>query len=120
MCCSPSRPASEWGTRRKTAEAPHPARRDLPSGGDILFFFFQAEDGIRDLTVTGVQTCALPIYMVRRVGPAAAHERALPRLEAVQADRDGGERPREHLSLSRDLVRNLGKKRSDGDRKSVV
>src|SRR5256886_13312646 len=28
----------------------------------IVFFFFQAEDGIRDLTVTGVQTCALPIY----------------------------------------------------------
>src|SRR6478736_2268090 len=27
----------------------------------ISFFFFQAEDGIRDLTVTGVQTCALPI-----------------------------------------------------------
>src|SRR5207245_8057910 len=27
-----------------------------------LFFFFQAEDGIRDATVTGVQTCALPIY----------------------------------------------------------
>src|SRR2546430_11906344 len=27
-----------------------------------LFFFFQAEDGIRDLTVTGVQTCALPIF----------------------------------------------------------
>src|SRR5207248_4347626 len=26
-----------------------------------LFFFFQAEDGIRDRTVTGVQTCALPI-----------------------------------------------------------
>src|SRR2546430_9157176 len=29
------------------------------------FFFFQAEDGIRDLTVTGVQTCALPISMIR-------------------------------------------------------
>src|SRR5688572_33470549 len=29
--------------------------------GSLLFFFFQAEDGIRDLTVTGVQTCALPI-----------------------------------------------------------
>src|SRR5690349_10298421 len=28
-----------------------------------LFFFFQAEDGIRDLYVTGVQTCALPISM---------------------------------------------------------
>src|SRR5688572_32747800 len=27
-----------------------------------LVFFFQAEDGIRDLTVTGVQTCALPIF----------------------------------------------------------
>src|SRR5207248_1056823 len=34
------------------------------------FFFFQAEDGIRDRTVTGVQTCALPIYSRRggRVG----------------------------------------------------
>src|SRR5690625_6869600 len=28
-----------------------------------FFFFFQAEDGIRDGHVTGVQTCALPIYM---------------------------------------------------------
>src|SRR5256885_4130520 len=28
----------------------------------IFFFFFQAEDGIRDYKVTGVQTCALPIY----------------------------------------------------------
>src|SRR5260370_4067307 len=27
------------------------------------FFFFQAEDGIRDSSVTGVQTCALPIYV---------------------------------------------------------
>src|SRR2546427_7261103 len=31
------------------------------------FFFFQAEDGIRDLTVTGVQTCALPISGARRL-----------------------------------------------------
>src|SRR5690349_24161342 len=30
-------------------------------GVSSLFFFFQAEDGIRDLYVTGVQTCALPI-----------------------------------------------------------
>src|SRR2546430_13117769 len=29
----------------------------------LSFFFFQAEDGIRDLTVTGVQTCALPIWI---------------------------------------------------------
>ena len=27
----------------------------------VIFFFFQAEDGIRDHCVTGVQTCALPI-----------------------------------------------------------
>src|SRR5258707_5498332 len=28
-----------------------------------IFFFFQAEDGIRDIGVTGVQTCALPIFI---------------------------------------------------------
>src|SRR2546425_9605816 len=33
-----------------------------PSGSGRLFFFFQAEDGIRDKLVTGVQTCALPIF----------------------------------------------------------
>src|SRR5688572_5445380 len=49
----------------------------------VFYFFFQAEDGIRDLTVTGVQTCALPIsglayyaetpaviFDVQRVGPS--------------------------------------------------
>src|SRR5207245_3266031 len=30
----------------------------------FVFFFFQAEDGIRDATVTGVQTCALPILQL--------------------------------------------------------
>ena len=30
-------------------------------GMNMIFFFFQAEDGIRDDLVTGVQTCALPI-----------------------------------------------------------
>src|SRR2546430_5902454 len=34
------------------------------------FFFFQAEDGIRDLTVTGVQTCALPISSACRSRPS--------------------------------------------------
>src|SRR5256885_16778986 len=33
----------------------------------FFFFFFQAEDGIRDYKVTGVQTCALPIWVVRVV-----------------------------------------------------
>src|SRR2546429_3590799 len=34
----------------------------------VLFFFFQAEDGIRDVAVTGVQTCALPIYWHSKIG----------------------------------------------------
>src|SRR5438309_7527722 len=45
----------------------------------LLFFFFQAEDGIRDGTVTGVQTCALPISTAelsparcRRAGESSA------------------------------------------------
>src|SRR2546429_9636975 len=42
-----------------------------------VFFFFQAEDGIRDVAVTGVQTCALPISCVAllsclRAAPACA------------------------------------------------
>src|SRR6267378_4271929 len=45
------------------------------------FVFFQAEDGIRDLYVTGVQTCALPIFTApgRRAGPQS--QSASPRLE---------------------------------------
>src|SRR6266498_2108939 len=44
-------------------------------------FFFQAEDGIRDADVTGVQTCALPIWPgLRAVGEPRAQDRAeLPR-----------------------------------------
>src|SRR5690606_40986747 len=40
----------------------------------FVLFFFQAEDGIRDFHVTGVQTCALPIYGAtgQGDGPAAA------------------------------------------------
>ena len=36
------------------------AQREM---GILMLFFFQAEDGIRDYKVTGVQTCALPIYI---------------------------------------------------------
>src|SRR3712207_7750184 len=46
-----------------------------------LFFFFQAEDGIRDIGVTGVQTCALPIYLNRSVwevvGAAAVYQQSV-------------------------------------------
>src|SRR5690625_7892778 len=39
-----------------------------------MFFFFQAEDGIRDGHVTGVQTCALPIYRYPKIGKGYYHE----------------------------------------------
>src|SRR5688572_1618197 len=42
-----------------------------------IIFFFQAEDGIRDLTVTGVQTCALPILFDDPVFWAAARQAAV-------------------------------------------
>src|SRR2546430_5220281 len=47
----------------------------------ILFFFFQAEDGIRDLTVTGVQTCALPISQLVKHGPGACPVGRVPAAE---------------------------------------
>src|SRR5437016_10166581 len=39
----------------------------------FFFFFFQAEDGIRDWSVTGVQTCALPILSLVRYLPRPRH-----------------------------------------------
>src|SRR5256885_8810499 len=46
----------------------------------IIFFFFQAEDGIRDYKVTGVQTCALPIYSAGKYASATArHPNMLPK-----------------------------------------
>src|SRR5205807_5960290 len=53
------------------------------------FFFFQAEDGIRDYKVTGVQTCALPIW--RREAHPVCEERA-GQTGARRADHEG-----EHL-----------------------
>src|SRR5204863_3400076 len=54
----------------------------------IESFFFQAEDGIRDLYVTGVQTCALPIYRARHRRRAAGCARASP-LRSVSNDAHG-------------------------------
>src|SRR6266540_4490393 len=42
---------------------------------EVFFFFFRAEDGIRDRDVTGVQTCALPIWRCDRA--AARHSSSL-------------------------------------------
>src|SRR3989441_9378303 len=59
---------------------------------NYFFFFFQAEDGIRDKLVTGVQTCALPILLngVDHVEVLRAHfgrGRVLPATIAVEAER---------------------------------
>src|SRR2546430_9288613 len=52
-----------------------------------VFFFFQAEDGIRDLTVTGVQTCALPIYVPGRARTGLPRGRARSAGDARHAQR---------------------------------
>src|SRR5205085_5520266 len=53
----------------------------------LWFFFFQAEDGIRDLTVTGVQTCALPISRL-----AGRTRRGARRARRRRTRRDGARR----------------------------
>src|SRR2546430_7311177 len=62
--------------------------------GDADLFFFQAEDGIRDLTVTGVQTCALPISWqvlwmpsVRRAGRSSGRRRRMRAWKAARSSR---------------------------------
>src|SRR5256885_10951544 len=45
--------------------------------------FFQAEDGIRDYKVTGVQTCALPIWPRRRDAPSAGRPRLDPAIRGA-------------------------------------
>src|SRR3989454_2576391 len=70
----------------------------------LFFFFFQAEDGIRDYKVTGVQTCALPICLALPragvgVGALAAHRQA-----AAVADAAVGADVHEALDVHRDLA----------------
>src|SRR2546427_4305640 len=83
-----------------------------------FFFFFQAEDGIRDLTVTGVQTCALPICRVSTWRPSC-----------TRRNRSGDELAMTTSPQSRNAANGAGLRRrsrrysSSGvpaDRKSVV
>src|SRR5256885_12842501 len=74
-----------------------------------LVFFFQAEDGIRDYKVTGVQTCALPISDAVKVGGAGAH-RGVRGGDRVRAGRsNAAERlaPGLPFDLERGLVRTV-------------
>src|SRR2546430_8773917 len=54
----------------------------------VFFFFFQAEDGIRDLTVTGVQTCALPISLGPRRARDGSCRRGMRRARGARASLD--------------------------------
>ena len=73
----------------------------------ICFFFFQAEDGIRDYKVTGVQTCALPISGgAAHVGLGAVPQRTVGRSGAADARFGRGAAGRRRSALP--------------DRKSVV
>src|SRR2546429_6827664 len=67
----------------------------------LLVFFFQAEDGIRDVAVTGVQTCALPIF------PGHGFEESL---EQIDRDREEGRR----VVLGGDLRHRLQVAQLDG------
>src|SRR5256886_8199782 len=87
---SASVPGSRGGVDRRSTRA---------------FFFFQAEDGIRDLTVTGVQTCALPISRDRGVQRRRRGRRIRRRpVRREPAGRRGG-RVREITAAIRDAGR---------------
>src|SRR5699024_11331259 len=52
-----------------------------------VFFFFQAEDGIRDRNVTGVQTCALPILILSSLFTCMASSRRVLAMQVNRLDR---------------------------------
>src|SRR5258707_12022757 len=78
------------------------------SDSHFFFFFFQAEDGIRDIGVTGVQTCALPISPRRAPGrdPAGAVGQTVP--EQLRLDLDLERAAVAALNAGVELCRGLG------------
>src|SRR2546426_5632012 len=64
----------------------------------FVFFFFQAEDGIRDYKVTGVQTCALPISIVGFGRPGEQEA------SRVQGDETIGELVLDRLEVPNELT----------------
>src|SRR2546429_2709056 len=84
------------------------------------FFFFQAEDGIRDVAVTGVQTCALPILEPLGRRRRLVHQRLVggPELAPVAVTRD---RLRDHPARRRRqlVVRRRGDERARSEERRV-
>src|SRR3712207_7450677 len=86
----------------------------------FFFFFFQAEDGIRDIGVTGVQTCALPIWS--RLQGRLADGNRVQRREPGQRPRLRHDRPPPRPEGDLERAPGHERRRPAGrrDRKSVV
>src|SRR5260370_31577463 len=78
--------------------------------GLLWFFFFQAEDGIRDSSVTGVQTCALP-DLPRGARAAGSRDTRVPRDPAARAPR--GRCARNAVAAPRQIGRASGRGRGE-------
>src|SRR5262249_59599753 len=79
---------------------------------DMFFFFFQAEDGIRYWSVTGVQTCALPIFPPSRTAPAPGRDGG----SGLRRDRGRGRRRQPRAD--RELRRSGRRRRLDDESRS--
>src|SRR5258708_24723063 len=91
-------------------------RSDIFSYYILYFFFFQAEDGIRDDLVTGVQTCALPISLLDAPFPRSAHGGQPPRQQVSRLSRSNSKlRSKQGIVAIAASDLNVG-----SDRKSVV
>src|SRR5687768_18304201 len=71
----------------------------------VFFFFFQAEDGIRDVAVTGVQTCALPILLAPSVYIAPSRARRWPLEVAAKTRLSAGSRKGWPALVCRPVIR---------------
>src|SRR5256885_12029154 len=120
-----ARPAATSAARTRsraseTALSGRPATLKAGKIGASCSFFFQAEDGIRDYKVTGVQTCALPI--LKGEGPnhlRRAAEHLVPSLKEFGASLGPGWQMTGSGSAFYKRINNEGEGRQ-ADRKSVV
>src|ERR1041385_8251804 len=83
----------------------------------FFFFFFKGEDGIRDVAVTGVQTCALPITTRdRRLRPARPRRRRLPHGKEMGLHRrHTGDAALRHFKRRRGRARQQERPLADGE-----
>src|SRR5947209_11930923 len=79
-------------------------------------FFFQAEDGIRDIGVTGVQTCALPIWQKGQTEVYRGHELTVNLLRKVQLQIAVNE---DFVEPTVNAIMEAGRTGPEGDRKST-